>query len=283
MAQGRTGLSLRAGFSDAMFAVPERRQRLRETGGSEQWPPEGFDVKRTGFKQAPGAHRRLAEEFTKALFDEDSARCDKIVERLLDQHGDPQAVAQSLFDPVAALIGKSWCSDDYDFLKVTIATSRLQRLFRRMATQYPPLPLPDMARTALLGPAPGEQHTFGLSIVDDALRRAAWEVDCCGCDEDEKLLGLAAANHYVIIGISLSVGRLIPEMASFVTRLRARSRNKSVVLMAGGNLVRQDPNILRDVGIDLVAVDASSAVALAESVIAGHYAGAVQSMVAEYR
>ena len=283
MPQGRTDYSSRAVYSNALFSAPERRQRHRETAASEQWPPEGFDLKRTGAKHAPSAHRRLVEDFADALFDEGSTCCQDIAERLLEEYGDPQAVVQLLLDPAARLVGQNWCSDEWDFVKVTIAASRMQRLFRRMIADYPPLPAADVSRTALLGPAPGEQHTFGLSVVEDALCRSAWQVDCCGCNEDEKLLGLAAANHYVIIGLSLSVERLLPETISFVKRLRSRSRNKSVVLMAGGNLVRQDPNSVKLAGIDLVAVDAASAVALAEAVIAGLCEGAVQSMAAEYR
>lgn len=283
MPQGRTDYSSRAVYNNALFSAPERRQRHRETAAAEQWPPEGFDLKRTGAKHAPSAHRRLVEDFADSLFDEGSNRCQDMAERLLDEHGDPQAVVEALLDPAARLIGQNWCSDEWDFVKVTIAASRMQRLFRRMVTQYPPLPLADISRTALLGPAPGEQHTFGLSVVEDALCRSAWQVDCCGCNEDDKLLGLAATNHYVIIGLSLSGERLLPDMASFITRLRSRSQNRSVVLMAGGHLVRQNPSGVKDAGIDLVAADASAAVALAEAVIAGHHEGAVQSMAAEYR
>lgn len=280
MPQGRTDFSSRAGYGNALFSAPERRQRHRETAVAEQWPPEGYDLKRTGAKHATSAHRRLVEDFTEALFDENASRCQEMAARLLDEHGDPQAVVEALLAPAARLIGENWCSDEWNFVHVTVATSRMQRLFRRMTTEYPPAPIADITRTALLGPAPGEQHTFGLSIVEDALARSAWQVDCCDCNEDERLLGLAAANDYVIIGLSLSVERLLPEMASFIKRLRARSRNKSVVLMAGGNLVRQDPNSVKDAGIDLLAVDASSAVALAEAVIAEHCDGAVQSMMA---
>lgn len=282
MPQGRTDYSSRAVYGNALFSPPERRQRHRETASTEQWPPEGFDLRRSGATHTPSSHGRMVEEFANALFDQDSNRGQEMADRLLDEHGDPQLVVEALLDPAARLIGENWCADEWDFVKVTIAASRMQRLFRRMTADYPPLPLPDISRTALLGPAPGEQHTFGLSIVEDALCRSAWQVDCCGCNEDEKLLGLAAANHYVIIGLSLSVERLLPDMVSFAKRLRSRSRNKSVVLMAGGNLVRQDPNSVKDAGIDLVAIDAASAVALAEAVSAGHWAGAVQPMAAEF-
>jgi methanogenic corrinoid protein MtbC1 len=254
---------------------------LRDTSGPEQWTVEGFEPKRAAVKPATFIDHQIIDAFAEALSDDTIDRCQNMVDALVDEAGDPRVVAELLFGPVARIMGDDWCADDCDFLKVTIAVSRMQRLFRRITTQYPPLATPDLARSALLAPAPGEQHTFGLSIVDDAMRRAAWEVDCCGCNEDAKFLRLAAANHYVIIGVSVSVGRLLPDLVSVITKARARSRNKSVVLMAGGSLAQENPQRMIDAGFDLVAVDAASAVALAEAAMAKHLAGAVQSMAAE--
>jgi methylmalonyl-CoA mutase cobalamin-binding domain/chain len=204
-----------------------------------------------------------------------------MIEIALQDCGDPQKVVETLFEPAARVIGENWCSDDCDFVKVTIAMSRMQRLFRQMTAECPPSLMPDIDRCALLAPAPGEQHTFGLSVVDDALRRAGWEVDCCGFDEEAELFRLAATNDYRIIGISVSVGRLLPDLVSIIAKLRSKSRNKSVVLMAGGSLVMESPQSAIDVGFDLIAVDATSAVALAESVMASLSREVTLSMAAE--
>jgi MerR family transcriptional regulator, light-induced transcriptional regulator len=141
-------------------------------------------------------------------------------------------------------------------------------MFRRMASESPPSVLPDLSRCALLTPAPGEQHTFGLSIVDDAFRRAGWEVDCCGCDEEVEMTRLAATNHYQVIGISVSVERHLPDLSALSRKLRLKSRNKAIVLIAGGSMVMQNPRGALDAGFDLLAVDAVSAVALADNVVA---------------
>ncbi len=283
MSQGRTDFSISAGAAGAPYAMPEKRQRQRDGADSEQWPPRGFDVKRTGGKRGRGAHRVTIEDFTDALFDEGPERCQHIVDDMVDRNGDPQSVVERLLAPAARLIGTQWCADELDFVKVTVATSRLQRLFRGMVTTYPPLPVPEPGRLALLMAAPGEQHTFGLSVIDDALRRASWETDYCGGEEPDRCLRLASANDYAVMGISISVGRLLPDMVSFISKLRARSRNRAVVLIAGGSLAMEHPRTVLEAGVDHVAVDASSAVMLAEAVAAKQRAGAIQSMVAEYR
>jgi methanogenic corrinoid protein MtbC1 len=105
-------------------------------------------------------------------------------------------------------------------------------------------------------------------VVDDAFRRAGWEVDCCGCDGEAEMLQLIASNHYLIVGISISVERLLPDLVEISRKLRHRSRNKAIVLIAGGSMVMQNPQGAIDAGFDLLAVDAVSAVALAETVAA---------------
>lgn len=234
----------------------------------DDWILERIERKRARLLQVSMLQRHRIEEFVDLLFDEQSDRCQDMVDASLAETGDPQKVVELLLEPAARIIGENWCADECDFLKVTIAVSRMQRLFRRMASEHPPTNLPDLSRYALLTPAPGEQHTFGLSIVDDAFRRAGWEVDCCGADEEDETLRLVGANHYQVIGISVSVERRLPDLAAICRRLRSRSRNRSIVLIAGGSMVMQNPQGAIDAGFDLLAVDAVSAVTLADTVVA---------------
>ena len=211
-------------------------------------------------------HPRLLE-FVDALFDEDVRLGRAIAAAVFSEHDDPQRMAGSLFGPAASFIGEKWVADEADFLQVTIALSRMQQMFSRMAADRPPTARPDPARRLLLAPAPGEQHSFGLSIVEDAFQRAGWEVDRCQCNEDERVLKLAETNDYLVIGLSVGAGRQLPDLKSIVARLRAVSRNRSVVLMAGGSLVVQNPQSALDSDFDFAAVDAPSGVRLADALV----------------
>ncbi len=248
---------------------------------ADQWIMDSIERKRARLRQVSQLQRHRIEAFVNLLFDEDSDRCQEMVEAAVADSGDPQKVVETLLEPAARIIGENWCGDECDFLKVTIAMSRMQRLFRHMAAEFPPAARPDLSRCALLGPAPGEQHTFGLSVVDDAFRRAGWEVDCCGCDEEADMLRLANSNHYQVMGLSVSVERRLSDLVAVVGKLRSKSRNGSVVLIAGGSMVMQNPQGAIDAGFDLLAVDAVSAVALADTVISSRKAGPDQRMAAE--
>lgn len=308
MAQGRTfsnGGS--AGRNDGTGAfAPDAEQGLRSRRGSgkegapdrassvttsivsglmpeigDQWLMDSIERKRAYLEEVTLLQRHRIDEFVELLFDETSDRCQHLVDTVAAECGDPQIVVERLFEPVARIIGESWCADDCDFFKVTVAIARMQRLFRRMAADYPLGTAPDLTRFALLAPAPGEQHTFGLSVVDDAFRRSGWEVDCCGCGEEAEMFRLVSSNHYKIIGMSVSVDRVLAEIAPIVQKLRAKSRNRSVVIMAGGSMVMQDPQAALDAGFDLLAVDAKSAVALAEAAFGSTLIVPNQRMAAE--
>lgn len=248
---------------------------------TDDWVREGIERKRVQLAQISILHRARIDEFVEMLFDEESDRCGDMLDIVLLETGDPQKVVELLLEPAARVIGENWCADECDFLKVTLGVSRMQRLFRRMAADFAPTAMPDMSRCVLLTPAPGEQHTFGLSVVDDAFRRAGWEVDCCGCDEEAEIYRLVAANRYQVLGISVSVERRLSDLTVMSRKLRSKSRNQSIVLIAGGSMVMQNPQGAMDAGFDLLAFDAVSAVALADAVVASSASGDRQRLAAE--
>jgi len=200
---------------------------------------------------------------------------------LMDQGLDPQEVARSLLEPAARSIGAAWCADTQDFVRVTFAVSRLQRLFWRLASRQPPPARRLSDKLALLAPSIGEQHTFGLSVVEDALRRGGWEVDCCRFGEEREMFRLVALNDYRFVGLSLSGGALLPAFASAIAKLRSRSRNPSIVVVAGGSLFDERPELAFAAGADLVGKDARSILRIAEGLLATHGLSAPTCVAAE--
>jgi methanogenic corrinoid protein MtbC1 len=298
MGQGRGSFS--SSFDGVIPISRPTRPRWREAEGGPQ--PAGASMAKNPVRQSqPGGgrleadianriererqtgvrQRRRVAAFVALLFDEHSDDCERVVVDAAAESGDPQHVAEVLFEPAARLIGENWSGDELDFFKVTVAVSRMQRLFRRITSDFPPAVRSDISRCVLLAPAPGEQHLFGLSVVDDAFRRAGWEVDCCGHGEELEMVRLAAVNHYQVIGLSVSADRHLPDLVSIVQRLRSRSLNRSVIVMAGGSMVMRSPQSATDAGFDMLAVDAPSAVRLAESVVSRHAHNADQRMAAE--
>ena len=58
-------------------------------------------------------------------------------------------------------------------------------------------------RRILLAPAPGEQHGFGLNMVEQFFRRGGWETGFDGGTDRDALLAMVAENPVSLIGLSL--------------------------------------------------------------------------------
>ena len=179
--------------------------------------------------------------------------------------GDVHRFEEIYLAPAARILGDLWLADDCDFLTVTIAVTRMERFFRCVAAERGALDERGGARRVLLALAPGNQHSFGLAMVEERFRQAGWTVECCGGDGTE-MLRLAAAHAYDVIGLSVHSEALVPEVAALLASVRGSSCNRSVMLLGGGSLVCEDPDVLLGAGFDRLAGDAASAVRLSEAV-----------------
>ena len=248
----------------------------------DRWTMAKHDKRSVALKRLAPSQRRRVSAFASLLTDGTPEQCETVAQSALDEFGgDAQSVAVALFAPAARMLGERWCADECSFMSVTMGVSHMQRMFRMMISETPTESLRGEERSILLAPAPGEQHSFGLSIVDDAFRRAGWDVDCCGCGEERQLFRLASVNFYSVIGISISTERLLPPLTSLIAKLRMRSVNKSVIVIAGGSLAIEKPQAAIDVGFDFFAITARSAVTLSESVLASKEATAHAAIAAE--
>ena len=221
----------------------------------------GRNVSQASARHERDEHKVRVDEFTRLLLAEADQRCENMLRSYVEATGDPQAAAEALLAPAARLVGEYWRMDICDFMQVTVVMTRIQRLFWRIATENPPAGPVGAGRVALLAPAPGEQHAFGLSVVEDAFRRDGWHVDCCGSGDGADFIRLAESSHYALIGLSLSSSLCLPDLARVIRKLRSSMRNKSASIVVGGAIFVDKPELAREVGADSLALNARDAVA----------------------
>lgn len=203
--------------------------------------------------------------FVEALLDDTTDRFTILAEAALAETGDLHRFEDTHLAPAARLLGELWLSDECDFLAVTIAVARLERLFMTIAPRA--ATAPDGTHRVLLAPAPGNQHSFGLSLVEERFRHAGWTVDCCGIGDGGEMLRLVAAIRYDVIGLSVHSGVILPELTAMIARLRRTSCNRAAVILGGGSLALENARLLLDAGFDHLAEDAASAVRQAEAAL----------------
>ncbi|WP_084174846.1 cobalamin B12-binding domain-containing protein [Afifella pfennigii] len=173
-----------------------------------------------------------------------------------------------LMAPTARLLGDLWKADECDFTDVTIGLSRLQQLLREFGPAFQSA-FSDCTsgRRALLVPAPGEQHTFGLFITEEFFRRSGWQVMSALDLSSQEIADTVRTEWFSIVGFSLSGERWLNELAVTIEAVRQKSRNQSIGIMVGGQLFFDRPELVALVGADVAASDARQAVLHAERML----------------
>jgi methanogenic corrinoid protein MtbC1 len=212
-----------------------------------------------------------AVDLARQAIGDDGARILDVVAEAVSRHG-LEAVCLDLLAPAARHLGDLWCEDICSFADVTIGLMRLQAaLLHVSAPQTLPAgcdAAPCPRRTVLLAPAPGDQHTFGLTMVAGFLERAGWTVTQLQDGSPACVEAALRAGWFGVLGLSAGSTVKLKAMPRMLVRLRAMSRNPDLGIMVGGPVFLAEPALARELGADATAADGSQAVVTAEALIA---------------
>ncbi|SDF26359.1 cobalamin B12-binding domain-containing protein [Thalassobaculum salexigens] len=179
---------------------------------------------------------------------------------------DLETLLLDLLAPSARLLGVMWEEDLCDFTDVTIALARLQRLLRTVSGRF------EMTEewnpsgpTVLLAVTPGEQHTFGLTLVSEFFRRAGWSVFDEIPETETEVVQRVRQQWFSVVGFSLSGELLRDRLASVIKSVRMSSRNRKVGVIVGGAMFQEHPEWVSLVGADASANDGLEAVVQSQS------------------
>lgn len=166
-----------------------------------------------------------------------------------------------LLAPAARLLGEQWTADEISFVDVHLGLCRLHQLICECETigycsENARLP----SEAILLTCAPGENHTFGVTMVADFFRRYGWKVsNLCGLDTDF-LLARLRSTQYCAVGFSLHNEYNYAALKTLIGKVREASINKDILIMVGGDYFICNPDKVEAIGADIFATDGSQAV-----------------------
>jgi methanogenic corrinoid protein MtbC1 len=169
-----------------------------------------------------------------------------------------------LLEPAARHLGKMWDDDRCDFMDVTLGVARLQELLAVFNDDTHEIAAFGDMRRVLMTAVPGEQHRFGLAMVEKFLRAAGWHVRS---EASATLEAIGAAVHnewFAVAGITLSCESKLDILAGTIKTIREQSCNKSIGIMVGGPVFNKRPDLAVRVGADATALNAPTAVLLAQ-------------------
>jgi methanogenic corrinoid protein MtbC1 len=116
----------------------------------------------------------------------------------------------------------------------------------------------------LVAGAPREQHTLGIAMVAEFLRRDGWEVILPPASDDARdLLQAVEMDWFDVAAISSATDRSLGQVRQVIREMRRRGRNRELKVIVGGRMFTESPELAHQVGADGSAPDARSAANMA--------------------
>lgn len=290
-ASGLSSATYGPGFSPDVMESPsasrrsERLERLIEN----EIVPRLMTSHRVG-PVSPALARAVAREFTdadvtafvRAVRGQDDTRAAAFVRELLDEGVSVEAVYLDLLAPTARRFGTMFDDDECDFVEVTVALGRMQRLLRDLSQIF-------LANTGAASPVgsvlltciPGEQHTLGIIMVGEFLLRDGWRVLVGAPWSESDLLTTVATEWFDVVGFSVGSEHRLPALKRDIRRLKQMSRNPQLQIMVGGQVFRDQPELAAEIGATAIASDAGQAPAVARTLLAASRAHALDAVPRE--
>lgn len=209
------------------------------------------------------------ESFVQLVLRRDDVPISSCIDALRDKGMSIEVLYLELLAPAANHLGYLWTEDLCDFTEVTIALGRLQQLLQKLSPSFgTDIEFPANARRALLVPAPGEQHTFGLSMVAEFFMHAGWEVAGGQGAYRDEAVDMVRREWFDVIGFSVGSEVRLDWLAACIASVREASRNKDIGVLVGGPIFALHPEYVAEVGADATSSDGKQAPVAAERLIA---------------
>ncbi len=173
-------------------------------------------------------------DFAQLAVNEDVPAALAFVEKLCAAGLSLESIMLDLVAASARLLGDHWVSDLRPFTEVTAGLCTLQQVVHILGPSFAP-PRPNRGFCVLVAVQP-EQHTLGLYLLGEFLRRAGWGVHVAPTMSDADLLELVETEHVDMVGITVSNSDLLEPLGVLIGGVKKASQNRSVAVMLGGPL-----------------------------------------------
>jgi methanogenic corrinoid protein MtbC1 len=214
-------------------------------------------------QSGPVQHGQLQKQHVQALCQASllgSQQTSELVHQWLAAGVDIEDVYLDGITPAARLVGQWWCDDLMDFATGSLAYGRLRHLLFELSPAFLKNASSQAAGLSccIVG-AFQTQHTMGSFMLSEFFRRTGWQVNLLECDSADELLKKMVSDWYDLLAISLSSEQQLPSIRQLVKQIRRSSANPRLQILAGGPLVAACPELLENLGVELVTQDARAA------------------------
>ena len=208
------------------------------------------------------------EAFAQLVLNGETAQILNQVQALMDLGIKLERIYLEVLAPVARTLGILWEEDRCTFTDVTMGLSRLQQVLREISRHADPgSHRPTVRRRAYLVPSPGEQHTLGLSMIEEFFLHAGWETASDHAATASTILQTVSARHIDVLGFSIASEGFLKPLSNLIKRVRKATLNRDIVIMVGGRLFVDRPEFAAKIRHAVVLSEGVHVVDMAENLI----------------
>ena len=204
--------------------------------------------------------QKAIDDLTKLVLKEDARISVDYVNEMHASGTTLEDIYLLLLTPVARKLGAMWEEDESSFTEVTIALWRIKQLMYDLSPIFQQYS--EQGKTGssiMLVPLPGSQHNLGLFMVSEFFAKAGWRIWGELAATEEDIVSMAGNEWFDIVGLSASVREQFPQLKELIKSIKANSKNPNVGIIIGSPVFNQSPELIDDLGADMVGVDAEDA------------------------
>lgn len=207
-------------------------------------------------------------DFSRALMAQKISDATDLIAQLCERGVRMEAIYLQLLAPAARYLGELWEADQCNFSEVTLCLWRMQTLMYDLSAAFHEgdgraATRSGAERRILMASLPGQQHTFGLSMLSEFFRKDGWVVLAIPSPQSGEVLDTLSVHWFDVLALSASMDGEVKDLTKTIKAARKTSRNPRLAIMVGGPLFLRQPALAGTVGADGMSEDAPAALALA--------------------
>lgn len=199
-------------------------------------------------------------ELTKLVLQEDARTSVNYVKEINASGVSLENIYLLLLTPVARKLGEMWEEDESSFTDVTIALWRIKQLMYDLSPIFQQYAEQNRTGSSImLVPLPGSQHNLGLFMVSEFFAKAGWRIWGELAATQEDIISMAQTEWFDVIGLSASLREQFPQLKELIQEIKLKSKNPRVGVIIGSPVFNQFPELVDDLGADMVGFNAEDA------------------------
>jgi methanogenic corrinoid protein MtbC1 len=198
----------------------------------------------------------VIERLCAALLSGDLDAGASMVARLQSEGTSIEAIYTVYLAATARRMGEMWENDEISFTAVTVGASRILAIMRGLRETFRAT-YAFSERSALFVAVPDEQHTIGISMAADLVRKERWDVDLLVGATHDEIIEAVRSSDALVVGLTAHGWQSLAGLLKLIVGIRIV--NPAVNILVCGNIVNETEDIVIRTGADAHAGDISTA------------------------